>query len=186
MRRVAICLALMLSLAPAGAAVAKEPVKAKVCGASDCRTVKDRSALLALSEGGAPTDPPAGGAGWYQVVMTIEVDRGRHETFPLAIVPSQGLMRGGDAEAGYTWMPASSAAAREYRRVTRGLAPLSASTLEGVGRPEARVGPPPGEPAAEGGGSSPLPWIAAGVVLLGIAVALIRRRGLPRPKPARG
>src|SRR5215217_8387620 len=112
MRRLAISLVLAFSLAPA-AAVAKEPVSANVCGASDCRTVKDRAALMALTEGGGPTDPPKSGAGWYEVVMTIEVDRGRHETFPLAIVPSEGLMRGGDAEAGYSWMPVSSAAARE-------------------------------------------------------------------------
>ena len=188
MRRLAICLVLTLSLAPAGAAVAKEPVKAKVCGSSDCRTVKDRSALMALTEGGGPTDPPARGAGWYEVVMTIAVERERHETFPLAIVPSEGLMRGGDPEAGYSWMPVSARAAREYRRVTRGIAPFPASTLEGTGRVEAQVDevvlPPRAEREAQDGGSSPLPWIAGGVALLVLAGLAIRRRGLPWPKPA--
>jgi len=181
MRRLAISVVLALSLSPAGA-LAKEPVSAKVCGASDCRTVKDRQALMALIEGGGPTDPPKDAAGWYEVVMTIEGDQGRHDTFPLAIVPSEGLMRGGDAEAGYNWMSVTSAGAREYRRVTRGIAPFSARSLEGLGRPQAQVDEvvlPPAEPKAEGGGSSPLPWIAGGLLSVGLAGAVLRWRGLP-------
>jgi len=181
MRRLAISLVLAFALAPA-AAVAKEAVSAKVCGASDCRTVKDRQALMTLMEGGGPTDPPKRGAGWYEVVMTIEVDGDRHETFPLAIVPSEGVMRGGDEEAGYNWMTVTDAGAREYRRVTRGIAPFSPSSLDGLGWPEAKVDkvvPAPERPKPEGGGSLPLPWIAAGLALLGLAGALLRWRGLP-------
>jgi hypothetical protein len=187
MKRLALCLALTMSLASAGAAFAKEPVKAKVCGASDCRETKDRGALMALTEGGPPTSPPSHGAAWYRVTMTIEIDRGRHDTFPMAIVPSEGLMRGGDATEGYTWMPVSSAAAREYRRITRGLEPRAASALEGVGAPKVRVDEvvlPREEPQADGGGASPLPWIAGGLVMLGLVAALLRWRGLPWPKPA--
>jgi hypothetical protein len=187
MRRLALCLVLTMSLAPAGAAFAKEPVKAKVCGASDCRETKDRGALMALTEGGPPTTPPSHGAAWYEVTMTIEIDHGRHDTFPMAIVPSKGLMRGGDGNEGYTWMPVSSAAAREYRRITSGLEPRAASALEGVGVPKVRVDEvvlPREEPQADGGGASPLPWIAGGLLLLGLAAALIRWRGLPWPKPA--
>jgi len=187
MRRLALCLVLTMSLAPAGAALAKEPVKAKVCGASDCRETKDRGALMALTEGGPPRIPPSRGAAWYRVTMTIKIDRGRRETFPIAIVPSAGLIRGGDAAEGYTWMTVSSAAAREYRRMTGGLEPLAASTLEGVGAPKVRVDEvvlPREEPRADRGGASPLPWIAGGLVLLGLAGALVRRRGLPWPKPA--
>jgi hypothetical protein len=190
MRRLAICIGLTLSLAPAGAAVAKEPVKAKVCGASECRTVKDRDALMTLTEGGPPTDPPDRGAGWYSVRMTIAIDRGRHDQFSLAIVPGLGLLRGSDGTEGYAWMPATPTAVREYRRITRGLEPKPAGALRGVGRPHARVDEvvlPPAEAEAEAdGGSSPLPWIAGGVVLLGLAGALIRWRGLPWPKPAQG
>jgi hypothetical protein len=187
MRRLALCLALTMSLAPAGAAFAKEPVKAKVCGASDCRETKDRGALMALTEGGPPTTPPSRGAAWYRVTMTIEIDRGRHDTFPMAIVPSEGLMRGGDATGGYTWMPVSEAAAREYRRITRGLEPRAASALEGIGAPKVRVDEvvlPREEPQSDAGGASPLPWIAGGLVLLGLVGALLRWRGLPWPKPA--
>jgi len=179
-----------MSLAPAGAAFAKEPVKAKVCGASDCRETKDRGALMALTEGGPPTTPPSHGAAWYRVTITIALGPDQRDRFPLAIVPSKGLMRGGDATEGYSWMPVSEAAAREYRRITRGLEPRGASALEGIGPPQARVDevvlPPREEPRADGGGASPLPWIAGGLVLLGLAAALVRWRGLPWPKPAQG
>jgi hypothetical protein len=182
-----MCTVLALSLVPAGAAAAKEPVRAKVCGASDCRTVKDRQALLALSEGGPPTDPPNHGAGWYSVLMTIQIGDDQFDQFRSAIVPSLGLLRGSDAGEGYVFMPATDRAAGEYRRVTRGLAPFPAATLKGVGAPKARVDEvvlPAAEPHQDGG-SSPLPWIAGGVVLLGLVGVLIRHR-LPWPKPAEG
>jgi hypothetical protein len=190
MRRLALCLVLTMSLAPAGAVFAKEPVKAKVCGASDCRETKDRDALMALAEGGPPTSPPRHGAAWYEVTMTIEIDRGRHDTFPTAIVPSAGLMRGGDEAEGYTWMSVSPATASEQLRLTRGLEPRAASALEGIGAPGApsvrvdEIVLPREEPRADGRGASPLPWIGGGLVLLGLAGALVRRRGLPWPKPA--
>jgi hypothetical protein len=187
MRRLALCLVLTMSLAPAGAAFAKEPVKAKVCGASDCRETKDRGALMALTEGGPPTSPPSQGAAWYQVTMTIATGPDQRDTFPMAIIPSAGLMRGGDGNEGYTWMPVSSAAAREYRRITRGLEPRAASALEGIGAPKVRVDEvvlPREEPQSDPGGASPLPWIAGGLVLLGLVGALLRWRGLPWPKPA--
>ena len=182
-----MCMVLALSLVPAGAALAKEPVKAKVCGASDCRTIKDRDALMALSEGGPPTDPPDRGAPWYSVRTTIAVGPGQRDSFSSAIVPSAGLMRGADASEGFVWMPATPRGARVSRRVTRGLEPFPAATLKGVGAPKARVDEvvlPAAEPDQDGG-SSPLPWIAGGVVLLGLAGVLIRRR-LPWPKPAQG
>jgi hypothetical protein len=183
-----MCMVLALSLVPAGAAAAKEPVKAKVCGPSDCHTVKDRDALMALIEGGPPTDPPDRGAPWYTVRTTIEMDEGQRDSFMSAIVPSAGLIRGSDASEGYVWMPATPRGERLYRRVTRGLAPFGAATLKGVGAPKVRVDEVvlPSEQPHQDGGSSPLPWIAGGVVLLALVGVLIRRRGLPWPKPAEG
>jgi hypothetical protein len=172
-----MCMVLALSLVPAGAAAAKEPVSAKVCSPSDCVTVRDRDALMALSEGGPPTDPPERGAPWYSVLMTIQIGDDQFDHFRLAIVPSLGLLRGGDASEGYVFMPATNRAAREFRSVTRGLAPFSAATLKGVGAPKVRVDEvvlPAAEPHQDGG-SSPLPWIAGGVVLLGLAGLAIRR-----------
>jgi hypothetical protein len=189
MRRLALCLVLTMSLAPAGAAFAKEPVKAKVCGASDCRETKDRGALMALTEGGPPTSPPSHGAAWYRVTMTIAIGPDQRDRFSLVIVPSAGLMRAGDATEGHSWMSVSPATASEQLRLTRGLEPRAASALEGTGPPEVRVDEvvlPREEPQADGSGASPLPWIAGGLVLLGLAGALLRWRGLPWPKPAEG
>jgi hypothetical protein len=181
MRRVAICIALTAWLVPAAAAAAKEPVAAKVCGKSECRTVKDRETLLAFTEGGPPTQPPAHGEPWYSVRMTIEIDRGQRDHFSFVIVPTAGLMRAGDVNGGYTWVPVSESAQRVYRDVTRGVTPFDASTLPAAGRTERR----PFTPPAEDGGASPLPWIAGGlVVLLGAALLLLRRRGRFWPRPA--
>lgn len=192
MRRLAIFIGLTLSLVPAGAALAKEPVRAKVCGASECRTVKDKDALMALTEGGPPTNPPKHGAAWYSVLVTIQIGDNEFDHFRSAIVPSLGLLRGDDSTGGYVFMPATDRALRGYERVTRGLEPLPATRLKGVGTPKPQVEaqvdevvPPPAE-AKPDGGSSPLPWIAGGVVLLGLAVALIRWRGLPWPRQAQG
>ena len=183
MRRLAICIALTVWLVPAAAAVAKEPVAAEVCGKSDCRTVKDRQTLLVLTEGGPPTRPPGAGAPWYSVRMTIEIDRGRRDHFSFVVVPSAGLVRAGDPNGGYSWMPVSDSAQRIYREVTRGVTPHPADTLAAVGRTK-RTAFGADEPKPDEGGS-PLPWIAGGiVVLLGLALALIRRRGLPWPRPA--
>ena len=183
MRRLAICIALTAWLVPAGAAVAKEPVAADVCGKSDCHTVKDRQTLLVLTEGGPPTQPPAAGAPWYSVRMTIEMDRDERDHFSFVIVPSAGLMRAGDPNGGYSWMTVSESAQRIYRDVTRGVTPFAADTLAAVGRTK-RTAFAADEPQRDGGGSA-LPWIAGGiVVLLGLALALIRWRGLPWPRPA--
>jgi hypothetical protein len=189
MRRLAISLVLAFALAPAAAA-AKEPVSATVCGASDCRTVTDKDSLEALIGGGAPSDPPKAGSGWYSVRIAIKVEEGRREHFSLVVVPSAGLMRAGDASEGYSWMEATPSGVREYRRVTRGVEAFPASALRGVGLPPARVDevvlPPEERKAEPDGGSSPLPWIAGGLVLLGLAGAMLRWRGLPWPRPAQG
>jgi hypothetical protein len=194
MRRLTICLTLALPLLLAGSAAAKEVVSAKVCGKTDCRTVKDRDDLIALQEGGPPADPPAGGrAGFFEVRMTVAIEDGRHDTFPLAIVPSAGLMRGGDADQGYTWMSVSPATVRAYRRVTRGIEPFAAAALEGLdahGQIEARVDEvvlPPDDPKPDGGTPVWI-WLVGGAGLLALAgVAIrVRRRGLPWPRTAEG
>lgn len=181
-----------LMLLPAATAAAKEPVAATVCGPSDCTTVKDRETLFAIGGDGGPGQPPERGAPWYPVRMIIKIDRGRHDSFALAIVPSTGMTRYSDGEGGYSWVAASPRAKRAYRRITRGLEAFPANTLEGVGPMKARVDevilPPKQEPAAAtDGGSSPVPWIAGGVVvMLGLAGVFLRRHGLPWPKPAEG
>jgi hypothetical protein len=181
MRRLAICTALAIWLVPAGVATAKKPVAAKVCGASECRTVKDHDTLMALTEGGPPAGPPRSGAPWYTVRTIIEIGPDTRDHFDSAIVPSVGLLRGRDG-SGYAWMPVSAAARSVYRRVTLGLAPFPAASLKGVA---VAASPREADPGT-GGSSSALPWIGGGLLLVALAALLISRRGLPWPKPAQG
>jgi hypothetical protein len=170
MKRFTVCLALLIISAPAATAAAKEPVRAKVCGANDCREVKDRQALLALVEGGAPTDPPGAGAPRYRARVTVRAEDERF-TFPLVIVPSEGLLRGGTEAEGYTWMPVSDYAVRQYRRITRGLEPFV---------------PAAGDTASDDGGTPLWPWLVFGIPALAlVALAVVRFRRRPRPGPAR-
>ncbi len=186
MKRLSLCLVLVLPLALAGAAEAKELVSAKVCGASDCRTVEDREALGALAEGGPPTGPPAA-SGFYQVDLTGRGD-GELFTFTVVLVPDAGVMRGGTEAEGYTWMPVSATAVREFRRMTRGLEPFPEAKLAGldVRPPEARVDEvvlPPAEPESSGGGAPVWPWIVLGLAALGLLAFGVTRLRRPAPSP---
>jgi hypothetical protein len=179
MKRLSVCLALVLPLVLAGGAAAKEAVSAKVCGASDCRTVKDRKALLALMHGGVPVDPPDASP-FYRAELTVRGD-GELFTFPVVIVPSKGLLRGGTEAEGYTWMPVPAKAVRVYRRVTRGLEPLPATKLAGLTPRKARVDEvvlPPRqlEPTTS---SLAWPWIVSALgaaAVVALAVTRLRRR----------
>jgi hypothetical protein len=186
MKLLTLCMALVLPLALTSVAEAKKPVSAKVCGASDCKTVKDRDALLALIEGGGPTEPPRASP-FYRVDLTVRGD-GELFTFPVVVVPEAGLLRGGTEAEGYTWMPVSAKAVREYRRITRGLEPVPAAKLAGldVRPPEARVDEvvlPPAEPDPGGGGAPVWPWIVFGLPALGLLALAVARLRRPRPSP---
>lgn len=182
-----------LMLLPAATAAAKEPVAAKICGPSDCTTVKDRETLMTFFEGGGPGTPPNRGVPWYTVRTAIDIGQERPDHFTQVVIPQLGIVRGEDPTEGYVWMSLSSRATREFRRVTRDMEAFPASKLKGTGPVEAKVDevvlPPKADPAAatDGGGSSPLPWIAGGLVVLGLlALVLVRWRGRPWPRPAQG
>jgi hypothetical protein len=182
MKRLTLCLALVLPLALAGAAEAKEIVSAKVCGASDCRTTKDRDALVALSEGGGPTRPPDASP-FYRVELTVRGD-GELFTFPVVIVPDAELMRGGTEAEGYTWMPVSPKAVGEFRQIARGLEPVPAARLAGldVRLPGAQVDEvvlPPAEPDSGGSGAPVWAWIVLGMAALGLPALAVAQR-VPR------
>jgi hypothetical protein len=191
MRKVTLPIMLGLMLLPAATAAAKEPVAAKICGPSDCTTTKDKDTLMAFFEGGGPGSPPAHGVPWYTVRTAIDIGQKRPDHFEQVVIPQLGVVRGQDETGSYMWMSLSDRAAREYRRLTRDMEAFPASELKGTGPVEAKVDevilPPKQEPAAAAdGGSSPLPWIAGGLVLLGVVFALIRWRGRPWPRPAQG
>jgi hypothetical protein len=191
MRRLTLCLALVLSLALVSSAAAKEVVGAKVCGAADCRDVKDERAMAAYAEGGPPSDPPEKASGWYRVELTVRGD-GERITFATTVVPDAGLQR---AENG-TWMSVPQTALADVRRVARALEPFPAAQLGSldVKLPEARVdqvfNPAADAAAASDGGSATWPWILGAAVLLGGLAALLvprlRRGPGGSPEPAEG
>jgi hypothetical protein len=184
MRRLTLCLALALPLVIAASASAKEIVAAEICGASDCRVVKDRDALMAIAEGGPIVSAPRKGAPFYTVRMTVKAERERH-TFPLVIVPAAGLLRGEDEDGSFTWTSVSDGSVAQQRALTRGLKPFPAAKLEGVdpnATGDANVDEvilPPGEDEdARAAGSAPVwPWIPAGLLVVGLGgFFLLRHR----------
>ncbi len=169
MKRIcALALTTALLLLLATPAVAKQLTAARVCGAHGCTTVRDRSVVAALAQGGDPTDPPTRAAPFYRMTMFLEHE-GSGEHFTVAVVPSLGLMRGPDG----AWMPMSGAPARLLAQVARRHEPFPAAGLKGV-RPAAK----PTAPASDG-----LPWptiaaLAAGAFAALAAAALaVRREG---------
>lgn len=195
MRRLTPFLVLILTLAFASDAGAKEIVAAKVCGPSKCTETRDRDQLTLFTEGGAPTDPPAKGGAWYSVKVTMDVEEGRHEGFEVTVLPGAGLMRTGDPEGGYSWYHLTPASARGYKALVGDIAPYPASKLGDVAPPKVRVDevimpPRDASGSTSGGGASPLPWIGAALVLLIAAgtLLMLRRRGrrLPWARPSEG
>jgi hypothetical protein len=191
-------LTVFAALALPAAALAKEPVKATVCGANGCASSEDKDAILPLVEGGPPaTTPPTAGAPAYRVRLTISVDdgsgaqRGMTDTFTNWMSPKLRLVRGSEG----TWMtmPASTLAA--LRHIARGIQPFPAARLPLGGRPAGADGgalaPQTYAPALERMPAPPPPagtdWALiggiAGGVLAALAVAagaVVRRR---RPNP---
>jgi hypothetical protein len=179
MKRISSCLALVVTLSLAGGATAKELESAKVCGASECRTITEHRSLMALMRGGPSTDPPAA-APFFRVELTMRGD-GERATFPVAIVPGARALRDGTARDGFRWFQVPPRVAREYRRVTRGLEPIPAAKLAGLTPPKARVDEvvlPPEEPETTTS-SLAWPWIVsglAGAAVLLLAVGRLRQR----------
>ena len=177
MTRLTLCLTLVCSLVFAAQAAAKEIVAAKVCGATDCREVKDERAIAALAEGGPPTTGPTKATGFYRLELTAKGE-GELFTWSNHVSLSTGLMRGDDG----TWMQLPPSALAAHRRVARGLEPLPARTFERIQSPPARVDEvvePPAQPVASdsGGGVSVWPFAAGALVLLiGLAAWLRPRR----------
>jgi hypothetical protein len=183
-----LCLTLVLSLFLAGEAAAKEVIAAKVCGASDCRDVRDKKSLLALHEGGPPTDPPDKASPFFRAELTVKGEGNDRFNFEVVLAPRLGLVRGDNGDGTFAWMPVSDTAIIQFRRMTRGLEPIAAARLHGLGPvklPEARVDEVVviNEDSSTGApGESPLwPWIAGGLaalIILGLALTW-RWRGAP-------
>jgi hypothetical protein len=173
MTRLTLWLTMLLTLVLAAPAAAKEVVAAKVCGASGCREIEDEKSLLALHEGGPPTDPPRRASGFYTAEIEVRAEGTETFKFEMALVPRAALIRATNDDGTFTWMRVSEGATARYRRITRGLEPIAARRLEGVGPvapAQARVDevvviPEDGQAGASS--SAPVwPWIAGGVAAL--------------------
>jgi hypothetical protein len=186
-RRLALLPALAALVLPAPA-LAKEPVKATVCGAGGCVTSKDRVAILPLTEGGPMAPGPSTGAPAYRVRLTIATEGAERVTFTTWVAPSLQLMRGSDG----TWMELPAATLAALRHVAPDLRPFAAARLPLGGQytgpgsdslaPETFAPTPaPAEPST---GSSPL--LFGGIAVLaftGLAIAFLLARRRPRLGP---
>ena len=192
MRRLFL-LTIVLMAVSAPAASAKGILAAKVCGADGCETVRDRSALVDLAEGGEPTDPPAAAASFFRVRITAGERGHGQDSFWTHFVPSARLIRGSDG----TWMPVGPDYARTFAKLSRGLHAYPASRMEKIlaaDRPAPRysaqvssvVEPPAG--AVDPAGPSRLPWYLGGALLLLAVMAFPFRpsRFGPRRRQRRG
>ena len=186
MRRLGLLTALsVLALAAATPASAKEVTSAQICGASGCVDVDDHATLTALAEGGPNVPPPDRGAPWFRAELAVSAEGEEVHSFPVAVVPSQRLVRGGDRESGFAWAPISAKANESIRSAASSLVPLPASKLTGTGRPEVIVDEvilPRDDPA---GGGTPWGWIlgglAAAALVAGLVVVLRRWGGATGP-----
>lgn len=166
-----------LALLPASAS-SKEIVKAEVCGAGDCATIRG-AGVADLGDFGPPTDPPPQAAPFFTGKTFVRVDDGSLDSWTVWFVPRYGLMRSEDG----TWMDAPIQVENTFKRAARGLEAFPASDLPPLPAPtEAQVSEivrPPAGPAPVDDGDST--WLIAALGLGGLvatwALALhVRRR----------
>ena len=191
-------LALLLCVALAAPAHAKEVLAAKVCGANGCATSRDRDLIAPLAEGGDPVDPPKAAAPFFRVRLTIGDERGEaQDRFWTHFMPKGELIRGSDG----TWMPAPAAYTDALKKVvnpsmTAYPAVRLAQLLAGdppVPTYQAQLSsvmePPRSQPGTDDGGTPATTIALAGAGALALAgfalyAARRRRRMVARPSAA--
>lgn len=165
----------------AGPAQAKELTAARACDDDGCNTIKGAAALRGM-DGGTPTSAPEKGAPFYRIHTTVKVpgEKDFHNTF--VYVPSAGALRFPGQYGAYEWLAATPSGRRGFDRLVRGLEPLPAARLKGVGvkEPVAKVDevvPAPVVADEDGGG---LPWtlllIPGGIALAAAAWRVTKSR----------
>jgi hypothetical protein len=195
-RAVALVIAVALGLAPAAAA--KGPISVRACGASGCKSTllqppfRGDLAIPAYDTRGEHSQPPPQAAPWFDVRFRLsgswrrvddrcQIPRPRlpqcypqRHVFALA----DGSYAGGPGlpRRIIFWQHLSPAEGRFYAELTRGVDPLPAATLPGLGDAE-----------TDGGGETTWwPFAVGGGVLIVGAAALGLRRARRRDwlKPA--
>jgi hypothetical protein len=175
----ALALALAALTLFAATASAKRIVRAEVCGADACTTLRG-AAMMDIVDGGPPASPPRAAAPFYEARVTVEVGKGQRDTWTTRFVPAYGLLRGSDG----TWMDAPVQTEVAFKRAARGL---------GAASPAGKLGPlgsavvrPPADPAPVDDGDST--WLIAAVGLAALlsvsGLTLFARRRAGRSSPA--
>jgi hypothetical protein len=189
-----VVLTTFVALGVPAAALAKEPVKVTVCGASGCASSQDKDAILPLVEGGPPTtQPPKAGAPAYRVRLTISLDdgsaaqHGKTDTFTNWMSPTLRLVRGSEG----TWMRMTAPTLAALRDIAREIRPFPAARVPLGGRRAGTGGDPlPPHTYAPALERTPAPsadsdWAVIGGIAAGafaaLAAGVIVRRRRPRP-----
>ncbi len=187
---------LLLCLAFAAPASAKEVLSVKVCGSNGCETSRDRELIAAMADGGDPVDPPSAASPFFRVRLTIGDDRGEVvERFWTHFVPKGELIRGAEG----VWMPATDAYTSALKKVVNpSMEDYPASRLAKIvagDRPaptyQAQVSsvvePSQPPPAADDGGigvTTIAPIAAGALALAGLVALIVRRRRRPVARPS--
>ena len=176
MRRLMLIAVLLVPLAAAPPAFAKEVQSVTACGTDDCTTTRAPGFMRAMTDVGPPTGAPAGPGEFYRLVITVAdgaevVGRDR-----LSWVPSTGRLLTVDG----MWIAVRPAVRRGLDRLTRGLAARPAARLPGFQTAAAEaVAPAPSPPASSPPVSSqsdvPIVPVLAGAMALVLAALLVRR-----------
>jgi hypothetical protein len=160
MRSLALAVLLVLAVAPSAAA--KEITKAEVCGPDGCTAVSDRAVLPVLGNGGPPRTPPTA-APYYDVRITVD-EGDRDFTWSYAAVPSRHAQRADDG----TWMEMPPDVAALVTKTAAGRKPYPASDLLGTA-------PAPDPKPESTGAYSPLWPEGVIVALIAVGAAFVAR-----------
>jgi hypothetical protein len=184
MRPVLLVLAFAATALVPASAHAKMVSSARACDDDGCRTITAKRTLRQM-EGGAPTSAPDEGAPFHRVRMTVKAGGVEEHAYTMVYVPSAGLMRFGGEGSGYEWLAATPRARRGFERLLRGLEPLPARRLRGVGvaEPTAQVHKVVSGASFRDDGGGGFPWLLVaipGALALAVAASLlvIRKRGV--------
>jgi hypothetical protein len=192
MKRHLFPLTVVMALAIAGPAWAKEVSKVKVCGTSGCQETSDKQLLAGFGDGGSSVGPPKSRSPFYNVTLTVRAGDA-HDTWTIAYLPSQNLIRTQDPADGQAWLRPDAKTAALYAKLIGTLQAFPASRLPKIHAPTATVDevitPPAPHPPVAGDDASGFPWLVlilggGGFLVLAAAIGGRRRRRTRRASPA--